>query len=355
MARFRTFAILLLAASSLALAQRQMTVAQLEQFVRSSIDLKHPDKQVADIVKNLKLTERLDTRAVETLQGIGAGPRTLEALRALSAASVGMPMPAPPKPVVTAAGIPPPSEAQKKAILAEVTKNALEYTDGLPNFICTQLTKRHVDQGRGFRLMDTIQEQLSFVDKEEEYKVVLVNNLPVQNVGHRQLGGTTSRGEFGTMLYQIFKPETKAEITWDRWATLRGRRMHVFEFRVLQRNSEYSIADEASGRQMIAGYHGLVYADAETKQVMRIKMDLDGLEAFPIERVSLTLDYDFTDISGTKFVLPLRAELESRSGRYQSRNEVEFRRYERFSADATIIFDVPDEIPADQLQEQPLK
>ena len=119
--------------------------------------------------------------------------------------------------------------------------------------------------------------------------------------------------------------------------------------------SKCLILDRDSGREMIAGYHGLIYADPETKMVMRIKFDADGLQNFPINRVSLDLNYDFVDISGRPYVVPLKAELQSGAGSYASRNEVEFRRYERFSADATIIYDVPDQIPADQLEEQPIK
>jgi hypothetical protein len=265
----------------------------------------------------------------------------------------------PPPPIKTSAVIfePAPQEAELREILAEVTRNALDYTKSLPNFICTQVTRRSVDQfGNGaFRMADIIQEQLSFVDGKENYKVVLVNNLAVTNVGHDQLGGVTSSGEFGTMLSQIFDPKTKAQITWERWGTLRDRKTYVFYFRVLQRDSDYSVFDGQSGRRMIAGYHGLLYADVETKMVTRIKMDLDGMEDFPINAVALDLNYDFVDISGTQFLVPLRAELTSRSGRYATRNEVEFRRYSRFTADAKIIFDVPDEIPKDQLEEQPIR
>ena len=358
MPRFRQFVpLLLLLTASLAWAQRQMSVAQLEQFIKSSIDLKHTDRQVADVVKTLKLTQRLDSRTVEDLQGMGAGPRTLEALRVLSATTIGLPLPPPAVPVTPVITIPPPSLAEQRAMLEAVTKNSLDYTKSLPNFICTQVTRRYVDPyGNGsLRLGDTIQEQLSFVDGKEDYKVALVNNLAVQNVGHEQLGGTTSSGEFGTMLAQIFNPKSKAEIQWERWATLRGRRTHVFAFRVLQRNSEYSVSDQGSGRQGVFGYHGFIYADPDSKMVMRIKMDLDGLEDFPIKAVSLDLNYDLVDISGTQFVLPLKAELTSKGSGYSSRNEVEFRRYSRFTADAKIIFDVPDEIPKDQLEEQPPK
>ncbi|MEO5923014.1 MAG: hypothetical protein ABIR70_04220 [Bryobacteraceae bacterium] len=356
MDRFRQLCLMFVLMASLAWAQRQMSIAQLEQFIKSSIDLKHPDKQVADVVRTLKLSERLTASAIEDLQGKGAGPRTVEALKLLIAGSASLPVPAPPVTLAAIISEPPPPDAQLREILKEVTQNSLDYTKGLPNFICTQVTRRYVDGygNGGFQLADTIQEQLSFVDGHENYKVVLVNNLAVNNIGHDQLGGTTSSGEFGTMLAEIFSPKASADIKWERWGTLRNRKTYVFAFRILQRNSEYRISDQSSGRSMIAGYHGLLYADVESKMVMRIKMDLDGLEDFPIQRVSLDLNYDFVDISGNKFVLPLKAELTSQAGRFSTRNDVEFRRYERFSADAKIIFDVPDELPKDQLEETPL-
>src|SRR5215831_1609618 len=79
-------------------AQARLSVDQLVSFVRSSIELKHPDKQVAAYLLKLKLSERLDARTIEELQGMGAGPAATEALRKLAEASAGLPAP-PPKPV----------------------------------------------------------------------------------------------------------------------------------------------------------------------------------------------------------------------------------------------------------------
>jgi hypothetical protein len=182
-----------------------------------------------------------------------------------------------------------------------------------------------------------------------------VNDLPAPNVTHTKLGGTTSSGEFGTMLHEIFDPQTQTEFEWTRWATWNGRRAHVYSFRVRQANSNYSIHDEQSGRTIVAGYHGLIFADRDTGLVMRIKMDCDGLENFPVTQAGLDLVYDFIKIETGEYVLPLRAELTLHAGRFVSQNEVQFGLYRKFGAEATIIFDVPDPIPADQLKEQPAK
>jgi hypothetical protein len=338
-------------------AQRQMTVEQLKAFVRSSVQMKNDDRQVADFIRKVKLTNRLDERTVEEMQGLGIGARTLAALKDLIPATATLAAPPPPTPPVAIATIPPPDSVEQKRILAEITQNALDYNRNLPNFICTQVTRRHGDPTgqENWRTLDTIQERLSYNDEHEDYKVVLVNNRPVSNVEHEQLGGATSSGEFGSMLAEIFSPETHTEFEWERWATLRGRRMYVYSFRVPQRYSKYSIYHQGSGRKIITGYHGLIYADREGKNVMRIKLDCDGIPPdYPIQQVSLDLNYDFTEISGKKFVLPLKADLRSREGRFLVWNEVEFHLYRKFETGSTITFDTSvDAIPEDQLKETP--
>ncbi len=47
--------------------------------------------------------------------------------------------------------------------------------------------------------------------------------------------------------------------------------------------------------------------------------------------------------------------MQLREGRYLSKNEVEFRLYRKFGAEATITFDTPDALPDDKTKEQPAK
>lgn len=347
----------------IAAGERPMTAPQLVSFIRSSIQLHQDDHAVADVVKRIKLTNRLDAKTVEDLQGLGAGPRTVAALNQLVTASASLPEPpppAPPKPVVV---LQPPNPLEQKRVLAEVTQNALAYVESLPNFICTQVTRRHIDPTgtESWRPDGVIQEHLSYVDHHEDYKVSMIDNKPVVGVNHDQLGGNRSSGEFGSMLEDIFEPSSQAHFEWERWATLRGRRMHVFSYRILRPYSKYSIRDDQSGQTIVPGYHGLVYADSETLHVMRITMECDDIPAsFPVQSATEVLDYDFANISGEKFLLPLKADLRFRSHTALVWNEIEFHLYRKFSADSAISFGPADDTPAapipeDQLQEQPAK
>ena len=66
-----------------ATAQVKLSVSQINSFIKSSIQLKHDDRRVAEYLKKVELTEKLTDRDIEELQGLGAGPKTVAALHEL--------------------------------------------------------------------------------------------------------------------------------------------------------------------------------------------------------------------------------------------------------------------------------
>src|SRR5258708_19942336 len=104
----RTALLMVALYSVCAQTEHTLTVNQLASFVQSSIQLKHPDKQVASYLLKLKLSERLDARTVEELEGLGAGLSTMEALRKMVETSASLPL-AQPNPLrITLPPTPPP-------------------------------------------------------------------------------------------------------------------------------------------------------------------------------------------------------------------------------------------------------
>ncbi|MEK7407433.1 MAG: hypothetical protein AAB225_20340, partial [Acidobacteriota bacterium] len=277
-------------------AQTRLTVEQLVSFVRSSVELKHPDNQVAGYLRKVQLSERLDDRTIEDLDLLGAGPKTLEALRELGEASKNLPEAAKPAPKPAPAPLPPPSAAEQRQIIEEGRKYALNYVRSLPDFICTQVTRRYEDPtGLEFwGQQDVITARLTYFERREDYKVVLINNRPT-DISYDALGGASSTGEFGSMLREVFEPETQARFRWERWATLRGRRAHVFSYQVAQPQSKWRISYQKT-LDIIPAYQGLVYVDRDSRAVVRLTLDAVGIPpSFPIQQAGTVLDYDFTD------------------------------------------------------------
>jgi hypothetical protein len=345
-----------------ALAEQALTLDQLLSFVRSSVKMKMPDKEVARYLATVKLSEHLDQRTVEELQGEGAGPKTVAALDALATASASLPKPqpkAPPPPAYTPP--PPPSSEEQQEIISEMREYAMTYTKKLPNFICTQVTRKYMAQtGKDdFHPEATVMENLTYFDEQEHYKVMMVNDHYV-DLSHDAVGGANSSGDFGSLLRSTLSPHAEATIEFDHWATLRGNVCYVFSYRVTSGHSEWSIASGRADKSMdriIVGYHGLVYVEKKpSHEILRISLIADNIpSSFPVHEASDTLDYGYQNLSGQEFLLPLKAQVMLRDDRFRSKNDLEFRLYRMYSADATIKFDteVPAPLPDDQTKEQP--
>ena len=335
-------------------AQPGITVEQIKQFVHSAKEKNQSDREVAGALRALKLSERLDQNTIEELRREGAGPKTVAALKELAAKSAELPaaQPAAPKP----AYVPPPapsSEEQGK-IIAEVREKALTYTDSLPDYICSQVTRRFIDPTghESWHATDVILARLTYFEKKEDYKLVTVNNTVATDRPYTSVGGAISTGEFGSMMRGLFDPRSNAEFRWHGWTTLRGHLSYVFSYVVPLEHSQFTIhwhGTAADGRIITAGYHGSIVVDKTTDDVLRISLEADNIPPdFPVRQSSEVLDYDIIKIGDRESLLPLTAEFRSLAGHTSSRNLVEFRNYRKFSADTKLTFEDTDAPPPNE-------
>ncbi|MEO8594681.1 MAG: hypothetical protein ABI759_15290 [Candidatus Solibacter sp.] len=348
----------------IAAAQTQtLSLDQLLKFLTSSVELKMADGEVAKFLGRTKLNEKLDDATIEKLIQEGVGPKTLNALRTLrdqsQTLSTAKPVAPPPK-----VQLPPaPNAIEQAAIMDEVREYALNYSKSLPNFLSTQVVRRYQAGSPGSRYaarytepswqqVDLLTLRLSYFDQKEEYKLILHNNTPTTQ-DYRSVGGATSTGEFGSLLRDVFEPKTHAHFEWDGWARLRDQLVMAFHYNVEQRYSQWGIEYERKDH-IVPAYSGRVLIDKDTHVVLRITLNADDLPAgFPVKMATTILDYDYTDISGNKFLLPLKSETQMSADGILSRNDTEFRLYRKYSAEAEIKYDItPDELPADKTKEE---
>lgn len=344
---------------------QSLSVKQLVSFIQSSVQMKQSDKEVSGYLSKAKLTEKLDDRTIEDLQGLGIGPKTLAALKALRDQSQSL---SAAEPVSTAkpAPKPPPSSEDQAAIIDDARKYALSYSKTLPDYICTQVVRRYAAAAPGTRyggragsdpswqLMNTLTIKLTYFDQKEDYKLILVNNTVAQSDYHR-VGGTTSTGDFGSMMREIFEPATETRFEWDHWAKMRGHPTYVFNYRVTQARSQWHVSTE--DQSIVVAYRGLIYVDQDTRQVLRVTLEADDImPGFPVKHASDILDYDYQELGGQQFLLPFKGEVRIDNGQVLTRNENEFRMYNKFSSQSEIKYDTdtPAPIPEDQTKEQPL-
>ncbi len=334
-------------------AQPGVTVEQVKQFIHSAIEKQQPDKDVAAAIRILKLSERLDEGTIEELRRQGARLKTIEALKELAAKSAGLPAAQPPASKPAYVPPPPPSSEEQSRIIDDVRANALTYTDSLPDYICSQVTRRFIDPTghESWHATDVILAKLTYFEHKEDYKLITVNNTVTTDKPYTSVGGAISQGEFGSMMRGLFDPQSNADFRWHGWTTLRGHVSYVFSYVVPLDHSQYTIEYHETttdkGWKITAAYHGSIVVDKATNRVLRIRLEAENIPAdFPVRQSTEVLDYDFIKISDQEFLLPVAAEFRSLAGHTSARNLVEFRNYRKFSTDTKFSFEDADAPPA---------
>jgi hypothetical protein len=236
---------------------------------------------------------------------------------------------------------PAPDAAEQHALLARITETALRAQEQLPDFICTQRTKRSEDEtgkGRRWKQRDTLEIEFSFVGQRPSWKLLKLDGKPSHlNYGQLRTGFLSEAIlQLFSLPGSLFGDQVATAFDWSRWDTLDGRRMAVFSLRVPETTSQLAFSGQ-EGR-LIVGFHGLLYADAATAQVMRLEIQSDLPPAFPVQENTVNVDYGEVSIANQAFFLPVRAVVRARIAGHLVRNETEVVRYQKYAADATIIF-----------------
>ena len=94
-------------------------------------------------------------------------------------------------------------------------QHAERYVDGLPNFVCTQVTEQFEAGKRSdkWHKNDVLEQRLVFVDGHERRSMVRVNGKPVEKMRRKARTPLVSEGEFGTLLGRVLGEDLAALLT----------------------------------------------------------------------------------------------------------------------------------------------
>lgn len=225
--------------------------------------------------------------------------------------------------------------------LVEKTKNwAATFTNGLPNYVCSQMTTRYVQQSKatGWEPLDVITAKVIYEDGKESYKEITVGGKRT-NKSMMELGGTTSTGEFASTLHSLFSDASQAEFKLYETTTISGIAAKVYDFKVALKNSDWFI--NVGGQSLRPAYSGSVWIDPATAQVRRIEMQADNIpKDFPLDSLEWAVDYDNVSLGTSTFLLPVHAaNLACQRGTtICTKNTEDFRDYHKFSGESTIVY-----------------
>jgi hypothetical protein len=94
----------------------------------------------------------------------------------------------------------------------------------------------------------------------------------------------------------------------------------------------------------MTAYSGTMWLDAETARVLRFKVKAEKIpKDFPLEQAEISSEYRPARVGDEEVLLPAKAEVLgcAREANDCYRNEIEFRDYKKFTAEATVGFERP--------------
>jgi hypothetical protein len=316
------------------LANEPLTLQSLNILLRREVGRSMTEADLAVRIERYGIAFDPTPEAVSRLRANGAHQNLINAVKRAAerlSASTG-------KVVATGPQAPDP-------FIEETRKVVRDYLDELPDFICQQDIQRYFDfDGTGaWDKADTLVYELTYNRKRETYKPVNVIGRPVTRP-LEESRGAYSTGDFASGLAALFDTETNAVFKPAGKERLGNRQTLVYDFRVPQESSKLTVKAEGAD-QIVAGYSGTVWIDAETKKVLRIDQAVDHLpKSYPVTHSESSVDYDVIKLRGLDmdFLLPIKAEfiIADRRERKYFRNLIYFKFYRKFETDIKIGEDV---------------
>jgi len=252
-----------------------------------------------------------------------------------------------------------PSETEAAAVLKNSREQTLGAVGDMPDFVVKQLIQRAIAYaGTGtFQNLDRLVVGVSYKSTgEEEYKVLSVNgaiqNNPESKKTYEEVGGTSSTGEFVTVLATIFKPESNTIFEAIDSDVVRGRKTITYDFAVEKEKARQTITCTGiTAQSTTTGIKGRIWIDRENYRVMRIESEATDIPAsFPCTAARRNIEYDWTTILDEKHLLPIlsdvRITFRDKNRLLESRNLIRFREYQKFGTEVKIVEE--DDVPVEE-------
>ena len=258
-----------------------------------------------------------------------------------------------------------PEQKEVAEILTKARAANLAAVEEMPDFVVKQLIQRS-DAFAGtnnFRNRDRLVVAVSYrTEGKEEYKVLSVNGVLQTNSqskgSYEETGGTTSTGEFVTVLAKIFKAESDTKFEIADTDLIRGRKAVVFYYSIeREKAQQLIIAGGTFGDSTVTGMKGKIWIDRENFRVLKIESEATEIpEAFPIRSARRVIDYDWVTISDERYLLPSLSDvrLTIREGKqmYETRNVIRFKEYQKYGSEVKILDADEEEIKEEQKPNQ---
>jgi hypothetical protein len=235
--------------------------------------------------------------------------------------------------------------------LARIRAKMADNLRRLPNYTCLMTVARSArPAGRVRDLVhqDTIRLEVAEVGDKELFAwpgAALVD----QRIEDFVPDGVFASGDFSGLANIVFRthdptfrPSGKRKVN--------GREAIGYSYEVARAVSQYRLGRE--GHTVIVPYHGVFWVDAQSLEILRMELELDGIpDSLAVRSSVTTIDYQKSRIGESEFLLPSRVQRDIHYSALGSMSEniSTFTNCRQYEAQSAIRFDEPavtDSAPA---------
>ncbi|HVN03417.1 MAG TPA: hypothetical protein VMT86_03305 [Bryobacteraceae bacterium] len=229
----------------------------------------------------------------------------------------------------------------EEVVIEKAREAAATFLESLPNYFCQEIMTRYQSSSHpaNWQPLDVVSMALVYDHGQESYRNIEINGKATKK-SVEDLPGAWSTGEFGSVLADLFSPNTGADFEYRSQSRSAGRAAMVYDFEVEREHSHWRIM--VASQLIQPSYKGSVWIDKETNRVLRIEMQATHLpEAFPVDHVEMATDYQFVRFGDREFLVPVHADsLACQRGSDDcNRNAIDFRNYHKYAGESTITFE----------------
>lgn len=243
-----------------------------------------------------------------------------------------------------------PTEKESKELLTKARAATLTAVEEMPDFVVKQQIARQAAYAgtNNFRSLDRLVVAVNYRSTgQEDYRVLSRNgNVETNSTAkssYEEVGGTSSTGEFVTVLAKIFKPDSDTKFETADTDVIRGRRAVVFNYSIERDKAQQRVT--ASGYTTdtaITGMKGKIWIDRDNFRVLRVESQATEIpEDFPIRTANRVIDYDWVSIGDEKYLLPalsdVRLTFREKREVYETRNVIRFKEYQKYGSEVKIL------------------
>jgi hypothetical protein len=227
---------------------------------------------------------------------------------------------------------------EAEALIEKARNATFDFIDNLPNFICDQTTKRYDSKTLKpvWKYKDRVEVELMFTGGKEDYRNVRMNGKALKK-GAPEDSGQWSTGEFGSILADIFDPQTHTRFKLRGDSTASGMKAKEYEFSVALADAHWTIRMSYSVKP---AYSGAVWIDPESGRALRVEMGTKSLPTdYPVDKVEAFVDYEWVKIGEKQYLMPVRSQnLACETHMFNcTKNEIEFKNYRKFNVESQVL------------------